>query len=392
MRQKQSRLELDGESGAVLPFFAIMLVVLLGFAAFAIDFGFAYMRQAQLQNVADAEALACARDYANCQSGGDQYPLTNAYGFTIATTKGVACPNPSTQQNCVQATASTNWNTFFLPLFGINTLNLSKTAIAGKKLLSDAVVIRSTVDLNGGTILGVSSGSVAIGGALRAVGGSLIKLATAGSTTTVYNNASVNCSNCQPPPQSTGLSLPTPPAYTPPTPPSVMTYASGCSLPSGTYNSSINLTGCGTQVNMSGIYYFNNGFTNNGITLAGTGVTIIVGVDKNFDLSGTVNLNSSNGASTCGTAGGGMLIYQPISLTGTTYTLGGAGSNTNISLTGRTQLPNTNFLIKGTSASFAISGALYANSLDLRGNLNASASPDPCQNLNIGSGNTILVK
>ncbi len=382
----------NAERGAVLPFFAILLVVLLGFAAFAVDFGFAYMRQAQLQSVADAEALACARNYSACVSGGDQFPLTNPHGFTIAITKGVTCPNISTQQNCVQADASTNWNTFFLPLFGVNTFNLSKTAIAGKRSVADVLVIRGQVAMNGTNIMAVTGGSVAVGGGISTTNSSGINAVTQGSTITVYNNSLSNCGQCTPPVQTSGLPLPTPPAYTLPTEPGLQTYVSGCSLPSGTYNTAVNLSSCSSQVNMNGIYYFNNGFDNRGITLAGTGVTIIVGADKNFQLSGVVNLDSSNGGSTCGTAGGGMLIYQPLSLTNTYFSIDVSGSGNNVSLTGKTQLPNTDFTFKGSPTSFIIKGSLYADSLDFIGNMTASASPDPCQNLNIGSGNTILVQ
>jgi Flp pilus assembly protein TadG len=382
----------DRESGAVLPFFAILLVALLAFAALAVDFGFAYMRQSQLQSVADAEALACARTYSTCTSGGDQFPLTNPYGFTIATIKGITCPNPSTQQNCVQATASSAMNTFFLPIFGINTLNLSKVAIAGKRLVSDALVIRGQVSMNGNNIMTVTGGSVAVGGGISTTNQSGINAVTTGSTITVYNNSSNNCGHCTPAVNTSGSPLPSPPAYTPPSPPGVQTYASGCSLPSGTYNSAVNLSSCGSQVNMSGIYYFNNGFDNRGIALAGTGVTIIVGVDKGFNLSGTVNLNSSSGGSTCGTAGGGMLVYQPVTLTNTFYSIDVSGSGNNIALTGKTQLPNTDFTFRGSPTSFVITGALYADSLTFKGNMTASASADPCQNLNIGSGNTILVQ
>ena len=47
-------------SGAVIPLVAISLVVLGGFAAFGIDLGYMYSKQAQLQSAADAGALAGA--------------------------------------------------------------------------------------------------------------------------------------------------------------------------------------------------------------------------------------------------------------------------------------------------------------------------------------------
>jgi len=146
---------------------------------------------------------------------------------------------------------------------------------------------------------------------------------------------------------------------------------------------------------MNGVYYFNGGFDNKGITLAnqpGFGVTIIVGVDQPFNLSGTVNLNSSNGTSTCGTVGGGMVVYQPVTLTNTYHSIDVAGSGNNISLTGKVQLPNTDFTFRGSPTSFSVTGSLYADSLTLKGNMSAGVSADPCQNINLSAGNTILVQ
>jgi Flp pilus assembly protein TadG len=50
----------DGERGAVLITVAIVLLLLFGFAAFAIDFGYSYVVRNKLQNAADASALAGA--------------------------------------------------------------------------------------------------------------------------------------------------------------------------------------------------------------------------------------------------------------------------------------------------------------------------------------------
>ena len=50
-----------GERGAVIIIFAISLFVLIGFAALAIDIGYLHTTRSELQNVADAAALAGAR-------------------------------------------------------------------------------------------------------------------------------------------------------------------------------------------------------------------------------------------------------------------------------------------------------------------------------------------
>src|SRR4030095_10788169 len=51
---------LRDEKGATLVFVAIVMLVLLGFAALAIDAGVLYTARAQCQNAADSGALACA--------------------------------------------------------------------------------------------------------------------------------------------------------------------------------------------------------------------------------------------------------------------------------------------------------------------------------------------
>lgn len=53
-----------GERGATSVFIAFLLVVLLGFAAIAVDVGLLYSERAQLQNGADASALAMAQECA----------------------------------------------------------------------------------------------------------------------------------------------------------------------------------------------------------------------------------------------------------------------------------------------------------------------------------------
>jgi hypothetical protein len=356
---------------------------------------FAAMRQAQLQAVADAEALACARTYSTCSTGGDQFPLTNSFGFTINTTVPVACPNTATQSNCVQAVASSVWNTYFLPVFGVNSLNLSKTAIAGTRIASNALIVRRGVSMNGTNIATISNGSVAIGGGITTTNQSGIDANGSGASITAYNNSTNSCGNCTPAVRSTPDPLPVIPAYAPPASPTPRTAPvcvsnTGTFLP-GTYSAAISMS-CTNNTLTPGIYYFNGGFDNNGRTLTGAGVTIIVGADKSFNLSGTVNLNSSLGPSTCGTAGGGMVVYQPVSLTNTYQDISVAGSGNNINLTGKVQLPNTNFTFKGSPTSLIIQGTLYAYSLDFRGNMTAGTSPDPCQNVNLNSASTILVQ
>ena len=53
------------ERGQILPLIVLMLIALLGVAAFAIDVGYAYYAKRQLQSATDAAALAGAQDLPN---------------------------------------------------------------------------------------------------------------------------------------------------------------------------------------------------------------------------------------------------------------------------------------------------------------------------------------
>ena len=55
--------------GQILPLIVLMLVALLGIAAFAIDVGYAYYAKRQLQSATDAAALAGAQDLPNGHDG-----------------------------------------------------------------------------------------------------------------------------------------------------------------------------------------------------------------------------------------------------------------------------------------------------------------------------------
>lgn len=79
--QNLSRLKANPEHGASLVFVAITLIALFGLAAFAIDFGLLYSERRDLQNGADAAALAIAEDCARggCDAAYDEYATAETY-------------------------------------------------------------------------------------------------------------------------------------------------------------------------------------------------------------------------------------------------------------------------------------------------------------------------
>ena len=69
------------DEGATLVFVAVILVALLALTAFAVDFGRMYEERRQLQNGADAAALAIAEDCARglCDGAYDEYAVAETY-------------------------------------------------------------------------------------------------------------------------------------------------------------------------------------------------------------------------------------------------------------------------------------------------------------------------
>jgi Flp pilus assembly protein TadG len=114
------RRRLQHEGGQVLPLTALMMVVLIGFAALVVDVGRVYLAQRQLQNAVDSTAVAVAQnmpdDYAGwCQSAGSSAsidcasltPAPPALGYGGATGArnalygyGVAANNPTVTFIC----------------------------------------------------------------------------------------------------------------------------------------------------------------------------------------------------------------------------------------------------------------------------------------------------
>jgi len=159
------------ERGQTLPFVALTMTAMLGACGLAIDVGHAYVVRAQLQNSANASALAAAgyvytsnSASVNTTTVADQYGPgsgdENAYAnanpvtTTVATKcvnmlmpKGSSCVSGSAP-NAVQVVNNTKVNTFLMGLFGVKTLSVGATATASMQGVSNpwnvAIIIDST--------------------------------------------------------------------------------------------------------------------------------------------------------------------------------------------------------------------------------------------------------
>jgi hypothetical protein len=158
------------QRGQTLPFVALGMVALLGVGGLTVDVGQAYVVRSQLQNSANAAALA-ASGYVYTSSSASVNTTTiahlygpgsgeeNAYpGRTVTTTMTTKCLNslmPKGQTcvsgsapNAIQVTNSTTVNTFLMSMFHVPTLNVSATATASIQgvgnLWNVAIIIDST--------------------------------------------------------------------------------------------------------------------------------------------------------------------------------------------------------------------------------------------------------
>lgn len=91
MRRLKSRTGTDNERGAVAVIVAFAMVILIGFAAIAIDTGALYSERAQLQSGADAAALAIAQECSKSKNCTDPaLKMTVAQGMANANSNDAA--------------------------------------------------------------------------------------------------------------------------------------------------------------------------------------------------------------------------------------------------------------------------------------------------------------
>lgn len=131
----------DGERGAVAALYVVLAVVLMGVGAVAVDFGQLAAERAQLQNGADAAALAvantCAKSPGTCAAGAGG--VATAYGNANANDGAAAIAPPTIDftARTVTANASTltssgssSMTLSFARFLGIDTGSAAATATA----------------------------------------------------------------------------------------------------------------------------------------------------------------------------------------------------------------------------------------------------------------------
>ncbi|ASN21117.1 Tad domain-containing protein [Arthrobacter sp. YN] len=141
----------ESERGAATIVVAGMMVVLLGFAALAVDVGALYAEKAQLQNGADAAALAIATDCAggscgNSASTGNQFANNNANDS--ASGAAVTFPASTTVRvatNARDTNGQNSFSLFFAQVLGVQTAQVGAVAEASWGAPSSATTLPWTV-------------------------------------------------------------------------------------------------------------------------------------------------------------------------------------------------------------------------------------------------------
>jgi Flp pilus assembly protein TadG len=175
-----------GQEGQVLPWVALLLIVLLGMAALTIDIGFVLHAQRELQASADAAATAGAQDlsndlsastaiksanlYSGISGGKNAYPdlpnVTMVSGYPAVTcvssmvALGLACNNAASA-NALAVQEQVNAPTFFARLFGVTSIKLTASALSAMKggtpTPANIVVIVDTTGSMGNTDMSCAS-------------------------------------------------------------------------------------------------------------------------------------------------------------------------------------------------------------------------------------------
>lgn len=328
---------LRDESGQTLLLFTILLPVLCGFAALAIDIGILRYQKEQLQSAADAAAIAGALEISYCggtsncavmQAAALQSMSENGYsnvtlntqctgtnsatGITLTLNNG-PCELGSTANDpnygstsSVEAVVAKEEPTYFGRILGIKQTLLSARAeatqgdspyciyVAAQPAGSPQLNLSQAVNINSGGHLTASCGLMDDSNsttALLADNGAHVQTTENSVVGGVLLNGNGNSVHVDPTPTTNAPALPDPLSYLkPPNNPggcTSLTNGKGGSISSGCY-SGININSGNSLTLGPGVYYLTGGINvGSGASISGTGVTL-------YFASGALQMNSGS--------------------------------------------------------------------------------------------------
>lgn len=370
----------DQERGVIVTLAALLMMLLIGLLGLALDFGYMLIRSGQVQNVADAVALSCAgansRSPNSCMTGDTNTSnptyigSVDQYEFPVLVT--TLAPNDCPvigQYNCVKADVSTTWDSFFITLFGVESLTVTKSAIAGFANSTPCLLALQTTDTNIRFRSSKPTDVTCLIASNSTAGNSIVKSGSSTVSTTVgvitsggvIGTIDATYILTYQAPTADPFSMLTPPIATGSSPLKINCKGGVATVNPGHYSSiTINPPGnCSVTVN-PGIYTASNGsisLTGSG-NISGNGVLFYQGsasAGMDISSSGTVTLS----APTSG-ANAGMLFWQRAS-NSSNLEIGGNGA---YGLIGAVYAPASAFAIKGTKT--VQLGAIVTGSIEVR--------------------------
>lgn len=383
------------QKGAVIVVVVAALFALIAFAGLAIDAGQMTTAKTQLQNVADAAALACVIHGTSspCTVGSPTVAAVNPRGYTLQIENPATCPDPTSQASCIKVVASTPLTLALSRIGGSNTTTVRATAIAGSILQgASCVATQGNFSANGNNTFTVTGCGVSVGGNL-AMGGS--RIVVSGSQPITVYGGSIDCNNCSPIPVRSSSALPPLATGSIPSNLTAATLPTTCPsnictmVPNTTYSGKVTLNSSRTYNFPAGAYVSQGGLdvnkatvkgptVNGAIVNNGTGVTLYIPSGMPLDMTGTIRLSAPT---TCAEGEQSYVIFNPGPASGITAKW--AGANVDIQLTGFVNLSGQNLEINGTSARLNITGSFIANSVLLSGGMSQTVSNNGCFNLNL---------
>jgi hypothetical protein len=339
----------------VMALAALLMPVVVGALAMALDGGVLYLQRRQAQTAADASALAGAYAIYN----GSNFTVAQSTAITMGTQNGFTIPKanvtqPTSTQIAVTVTSSPP--RFFSGLWGTGSLSVSASATAQASSGSSSTTPYSTSAV---VLLDPSaSGSLYLAGSAQIMASAGIQVNSSSTTAVNANNAGGTSSPINVVGRTTtssggfltgtvttgvasvgnplsSISTPTNPGSSTNQNSHMNSYPGygSYTMQPGQYTSSVSLGNGGTFTMNPGLYYFTSGADltiANGATLTGSGVTIYMDSGSTISFQGgTTTTLSASSSSSGGTIPGVVYMQNPTSTASPSFANG-----TNVNLTG----------------------------------------------------------
>jgi hypothetical protein len=151
----------EDESGQMLVMTALSLVLLLGFVALAVDVGVLFRAQRNMQIAADAAAVAAALDNqygtATPTAAAQAAALANGVASSYVTVNNPPVSGWHTGVGYIEVIVSQPNPTYFMGLFGFNSINVAARSVAGIVPSPSCIYVLNTT--NSGTPFWVKGGA-----------------------------------------------------------------------------------------------------------------------------------------------------------------------------------------------------------------------------------------